>query len=60
MDEFHVDKERNLDEGPVETMERNVKKLKNKRYAIVKVRWNARCRVEFIWGCEDVMGAKYL
>ena len=38
MDEFHLDKERSLDEGPFETMERNVKKLENKRYAIVKVR----------------------
>jgi hypothetical protein len=37
MDEFHVDKERSLDEGPFETIERNVKKLRNKRDAIVKV-----------------------
>nr|XP_043611835.1 uncharacterized protein LOC122583502 [Erigeron canadensis] len=47
MNEIRVDKNLNFVEDPVEILDRQTKKLKNKRYTIVKVRWNARRGVEF-------------
>jgi len=59
MDEIRVDSKLNFVEEPVEILDREVKKLKNKRYTIVKVRWNARRGAEFTWEREDHMKSKY-
>nr|GEV66432.1 putative reverse transcriptase domain-containing protein [Tanacetum cinerariifolium] len=32
---------------------REFKKLKRNRVAIIKVRWNSKCGLEFTWECED-------
>lgn len=59
INEIRVDKNLNFMEEPVEILDRQTKKLKNKRYTIVKVRWNARCGAEFTWEREDHMKSKY-
>ena len=59
MDEIRVDPSLNFVEEPVEILDRQEKKLKNKRYTIVKVRWNAKRGAEFTWEREDHMKTKY-
>ncbi|GJT14007.1 putative reverse transcriptase domain-containing protein [Tanacetum coccineum] len=44
---------------PVEIMDREVKRLKQSRIPIVKVRWNSKRGTEFTWECEDQMQKKY-
>ncbi|GKA71727.1 hypothetical protein Tco_0777866, partial [Tanacetum coccineum] len=51
-DTFHV---LNLKKLPVESLEREFKKLKRSRITIVKVRWNSKCGPEFTWEREDQM-----
>nr|GEU65681.1 hypothetical protein [Tanacetum cinerariifolium] len=46
-------------EEPVEILEREIKKLKQSRIAIVKVRWNSKRGPEFTWEREDQMKLKY-
>ncbi|GJX55183.1 hypothetical protein Tco_0285080 [Tanacetum coccineum] len=46
-------------EEPVEILEREFKKLKRSRIAIVKVRWNSKRGPEFTWEREDQMKLKY-
>nr|GEX74376.1 putative reverse transcriptase domain-containing protein [Tanacetum cinerariifolium] len=45
-------------EEPVEIMDREVKRLKQSRIPIVKVRWNSRRGLEFTWEREDQMQRK--
>ncbi|GJT66746.1 reverse transcriptase domain-containing protein [Tanacetum coccineum] len=59
LDEIQVDAKLNFVEEPVEILEREVKKLKRSRIAIVKVRWNSKRRPEFTWEREDQMKLKY-
>ncbi|GKG29290.1 hypothetical protein Tco_0416655, partial [Tanacetum coccineum] len=40
-------------------MDREVKRLKQSRIPIVKVRWNSRRGPEFTWEREDQMQKKY-
>ncbi|GJY48223.1 hypothetical protein Tco_0438179 [Tanacetum coccineum] len=47
LDEIRVDVKLNFVEEPVEILEREFKKLKRSRIAIVKVRWNSKRRHEF-------------
>nr|GEU54256.1 hypothetical protein [Tanacetum cinerariifolium] len=42
LDEIHVDDKLNFMEEPIEVMDREVKRLKQSRIPIVKVRWNSR------------------
>ncbi|GJU35856.1 putative reverse transcriptase domain-containing protein [Tanacetum coccineum] len=42
LDEIHVDDKLNFIEEPIEIMDREVKRLKQSRIPIVKVRWNSR------------------
>nr|GEV74250.1 putative reverse transcriptase domain-containing protein [Tanacetum cinerariifolium] len=42
-----------------EVMDREVKRLKQSRILIVKVRWNSRRGPEFTWEREDQMQKKY-
>ncbi|GKE28187.1 hypothetical protein Tco_1443571 [Tanacetum coccineum] len=59
LDEIQVDAKLNFVEEPVEILEREFKKLKQSRIAIVKVRWNSKCGPEFTWEREDQMRLKY-
>nr|GEU89420.1 putative reverse transcriptase domain-containing protein [Tanacetum cinerariifolium]GEV30885.1 putative reverse transcriptase domain-containing protein [Tanacetum cinerariifolium] len=53
LDEIRFDAKLNLVEEPVEILEREFKKLKQSRIAIVKVRWNSKRDPEFTWERED-------
>nr|GFA03445.1 hypothetical protein [Tanacetum cinerariifolium] len=59
LDEIHVDDKLNFIEEPVEIMDREVKRLKQSRIPIVKVRWNSKRGPEFTWEREDQMQKKY-
>ncbi|GJT16738.1 putative reverse transcriptase domain-containing protein [Tanacetum coccineum] len=59
MDEIQVDAKLNFVEEPVKILEREFKKLKRSRIAIVKVRWNSKCSPEFTWEREDQMKLKH-
>ncbi|GJR83810.1 putative reverse transcriptase domain-containing protein, partial [Tanacetum coccineum] len=57
--EIRVDAKLNFVEEPVEILEREFKKLKRSRIAIVKVRWNSKRGPKFTWEREDQMKLKY-
>ncbi|GKA99740.1 putative reverse transcriptase domain-containing protein, partial [Tanacetum coccineum] len=59
LDEIQLDDKLNFIEEPVEIMDREVKRLKQSRIPIVKVRWNSRRGPEFTWEREDQMQKKY-
>nr|GEW02808.1 hypothetical protein [Tanacetum cinerariifolium] len=59
LDEIQVDAKLNFVKEPVKILEREFKKLKRSRIAIVKVRWNSKCGPEFMWEREDQMKLKY-
>nr|GEW18479.1 hypothetical protein [Tanacetum cinerariifolium] len=59
LDEIRVDAKLNFMEELVEILEREFKKLKRSRIAIVKVRWNLKRGSEFTWEREDQMKLKY-
>ncbi|GJX46470.1 putative reverse transcriptase domain-containing protein [Tanacetum coccineum] len=59
LDEIQVDDKLNFIEELVEIMDREVKRLKQSRILIVKVRWNSRRGPEFTWEREDQMQRKY-
>ncbi|GJS20319.1 putative reverse transcriptase domain-containing protein [Tanacetum coccineum] len=59
LDEIQVDANLNFVEEPVEILEREFKKLKQSRIAIVKVRWNSKHGPEFTWEREDQIKLKY-
>ncbi|GJX36010.1 putative reverse transcriptase domain-containing protein [Tanacetum coccineum] len=55
LDEIRVDDKLNFVEEHVEISEREFKKLKRSRIAIVKVRWNSKRGPKFTWEREDQM-----
>nr|GEW59084.1 reverse transcriptase domain-containing protein [Tanacetum cinerariifolium] len=55
LDEIWIDVKFNFMEEPVEILEREFKKLKRSRIAIVKVRWNSKQGPEFTWERENQM-----
>ncbi|GKE15334.1 reverse transcriptase domain-containing protein [Tanacetum coccineum] len=59
LDEIRVDAKLNFVEEPMEIFEREFKKLKCSRIAIVKVWWNSKRGPEFTWEHEDQMNLKY-
>ncbi|GKE34785.1 putative reverse transcriptase domain-containing protein [Tanacetum coccineum] len=59
LDEIRGDAKLNFVEEPVEILEREFKKLKRSRIAVVKVRWNSKRGPEFTWEPEDQMKLKY-
>ncbi|GKB28355.1 putative reverse transcriptase domain-containing protein [Tanacetum coccineum] len=59
LDEIQVDAKLNFVKELVEILEREFKKLKRSRIAIVKVRWNSKRGPEFTWEREDQMKLKY-
>ncbi|GJZ28883.1 putative reverse transcriptase domain-containing protein [Tanacetum coccineum] len=59
LDEIQVDAKLNFVEVPMEILEREFKKLKRSRIAIVKVQWNSKRGPEFTWERKDQMKLKY-
>ncbi|GKB06648.1 hypothetical protein Tco_0834881 [Tanacetum coccineum] len=59
MKELRLDDKLNLVEEPVEVMDREIKKLRQSRIPIIKVRWNSKRGPEFTWEREDQICAKY-
>ncbi|GKA53171.1 putative reverse transcriptase domain-containing protein [Tanacetum coccineum] len=57
---LHVDDKLCFMEEPIEIMDREVKRLKQIRIPIVKVRWNSRRGPEFTWEREDQFQKKYM
>ncbi|GJZ84268.1 hypothetical protein Tco_0649607 [Tanacetum coccineum] len=60
LDEIHIDDKLRFVEELVEIMDREVKRLKQIRIPIIKVRWNSRRGHEFTWEHEDQFRKKYL
>ncbi|GJY33218.1 hypothetical protein Tco_0417687 [Tanacetum coccineum] len=58
LDEIQIDDKLHFIEELVEIMDREVKRLKQSRIPIVKVRWNSRRGPEFTWEREDQMQKK--
>nr|GFB33829.1 putative reverse transcriptase domain-containing protein [Tanacetum cinerariifolium] len=58
LDEIQVDDKLNFIEEPIEVMDREVKRLKQSRIPIFKVRWNSRRGHEFTWEREAQMQKK--
>ncbi|GJT91070.1 putative reverse transcriptase domain-containing protein [Tanacetum coccineum] len=59
LDEIHIDDKLHFVEELLEIMDHEVKRLKQSRIPIVKVRWNSRRGLEFTWECEDQIRKKY-
>ncbi|GJU20947.1 putative reverse transcriptase domain-containing protein, partial [Tanacetum coccineum] len=59
LDGLHIDDKLHFIKEPVEIMDREIKRLKQIRNAIVKVRWNFRRGPEFTWEREDQFRKKY-
>ncbi|GKB89904.1 hypothetical protein Tco_0962176 [Tanacetum coccineum] len=59
LDEIKVDKILHFIKEPVEIMDREIKKLKRRKIALVKVRWNSKRGPEFTWEHEVQMRIKY-
>ncbi|GJZ21224.1 putative reverse transcriptase domain-containing protein [Tanacetum coccineum] len=59
LEKIQVDERLNFVEEPAEILEREFKKLKRSRIAIVKIRWNSKRGSEFTWKREDQMKLKY-
>ncbi|GJT82173.1 hypothetical protein Tco_1056515 [Tanacetum coccineum] len=55
----HIDDTLQFVEEPVEIMEWEIKRLKQNRIPLVKVRWNSRRGPEFTWEREDSFKKKY-
>ncbi|GKB28923.1 hypothetical protein Tco_0868324 [Tanacetum coccineum] len=60
LDEIRVDDKLYFVEEPMEIMDREVKRLKQSRILIIKVRWNFRRGPEFTWEREAQFKKKYL
>ncbi|GKC63943.1 hypothetical protein Tco_1096541 [Tanacetum coccineum] len=53
LDEIKVDKTLRFVKEPIEIMDRQIKKIKHRKIALVKVRWNSKRGPEFTWEHED-------
>ncbi|GKF72111.1 hypothetical protein Tco_0208225 [Tanacetum coccineum] len=59
LDEIKIDENLRFVEEPIEIVERDVKKLKQRRIPLVKVRWNSRQGAKYTWEREDQFRKKY-
>nr|GEZ35915.1 putative reverse transcriptase domain-containing protein [Tanacetum cinerariifolium] len=59
LDEVQLDDKLHFIEEPAEIMDREVKRLKQSRIPIVKVRWNSHRGPEYTWEREDQIKSKY-
>ncbi|GKB19649.1 putative reverse transcriptase domain-containing protein [Tanacetum coccineum] len=60
LDGIHIDDKLHFVEEPIEIMDQEVKRLKQSRIPIVKVRRNSRRGPKFTWEREDQFQKKYL
>ncbi|XP_076945503.1 uncharacterized protein LOC143616591 [Bidens hawaiensis] len=58
-DDIRIDDKLHFVEEPIEIVDRDVKKLKQNRIRLVKVKWNYKQGPEFTWELEDQMKQKY-
>ncbi|GKE69450.1 hypothetical protein Tco_1527522 [Tanacetum coccineum] len=56
---IQLDDKLHMIEEPVEIVDREVKRLKQSRIPIIKVRWNSQRGPEFTWEREDQIKNKY-
>ncbi|GJZ06343.1 putative reverse transcriptase domain-containing protein [Tanacetum coccineum] len=59
LEEIEISDKLHFVEEPVEIVDREVKKLKQRRIPIVKVSWNSKRGAEFTWEREDQFKSKY-
>nr|GFC13778.1 putative reverse transcriptase domain-containing protein [Tanacetum cinerariifolium] len=59
LDGLHFVDKLHFVEEPVEIVDREVKRLKQSRISLVKVRWNSKRGPEFTWEREDQFWKKY-
>ncbi|GJT71248.1 putative reverse transcriptase domain-containing protein [Tanacetum coccineum] len=59
LDEIQFDNKLQFIEEPVKIMNRMVKRLKQSRILVLKVRWNSKRGPDFTWECEYQMQKKY-
>ncbi|GJZ94178.1 putative reverse transcriptase domain-containing protein [Tanacetum coccineum] len=59
LDRLHFDDKLHFVEEPIEIIDRKVKRLKQSRIPLVKVRWNSKRGPEFTWEREDQFKKKY-
>nr|GEU53254.1 putative reverse transcriptase domain-containing protein [Tanacetum cinerariifolium] len=59
LDELHIDEKLRFIEEPLGIIDRDVKRLKQSRIPIIKVRWNSRRGPEFTWEREDQFRKNY-
>nr|GEY35451.1 putative reverse transcriptase domain-containing protein [Tanacetum cinerariifolium] len=59
LDELHIDDKLRFVKEPVEIMDQEVKRLRQSRILIIKVRWNSKRGPEFTWKHEDQFKQKY-
>ncbi|GKF71747.1 hypothetical protein Tco_0207861, partial [Tanacetum coccineum] len=59
LDGLHFDDKLHFVKEPVEIMDRVVKRLKQSRIPLVKVRWNSKRGPEFTWERDDQFRKKY-
>nr|GFA52436.1 putative reverse transcriptase domain-containing protein [Tanacetum cinerariifolium] len=59
LDELHIDDKLRFVEEPVENIDREIKRLRQSRIPIIKVRWNSKRGPRFTWEREDQFKQKY-
>ncbi|GJU19626.1 putative reverse transcriptase domain-containing protein [Tanacetum coccineum] len=59
LDEIEIDENLRFVDEPIKIVERDVKKLKQRRIPLVKVRWNSWQGAEYTWEHEDQFRMKY-
>ncbi|GJW62825.1 putative reverse transcriptase domain-containing protein [Tanacetum coccineum] len=59
LEEIEIDENLRFVEEPIEIVEHDMKKLKQRRIPLVKVRWNSRQGAEYTWEREDQFKTKY-
>nr|GFA59557.1 putative reverse transcriptase domain-containing protein [Tanacetum cinerariifolium] len=59
LDGLHFDVKLQFVEEPVKIVDREVKRLKQSRIPLVKIRWNSKRGPEFTWEREDQFRKKY-
>ncbi|GJY63372.1 putative reverse transcriptase domain-containing protein [Tanacetum coccineum] len=59
LDEIEIDENLCFVKEPIKIVDQDVKKLKQRRIPLVKVRWNSRQGAEYTWEHEDQFRKKY-
>jgi hypothetical protein len=59
IDEIEINECLHFIEEPIEIMDKEIKRTKQSRIPIMKVRWNAKRGPQYTWEREDQMKQKY-